>query len=66
MATEYKNILIRWFMESLGNDTLGFIIMKSEDWNRLEEKYGSKILNFYFEKIEIGKVIFEMSMEEVS
>lgn len=27
---------IRWFMESLGSDTLAFILLNNEEWKKLE------------------------------
>lgn len=56
---------IRWFMESLGGDTLAFTVLREGEWKVLKSSFGSKLLDYYFEPINIGKRMFDMSMGEV-
>ncbi len=56
---------IRWYLESLGNDTLGFVLMKSEEWNILEEKFTKSRLDYYFSPIGLESKMFELSIKEV-
>lgn len=54
---------IRWFMETLGDDTLGFAVMKLDWWNKLAEEFGDR-LDFYFAKIDSNSRMFELEMDE--
>lgn len=39
---------IRWFMESLGGDTLAFVLLSAEQWDELEQQFGKKKYSFIF------------------
>lgn len=56
---------IRWFIESLGSDTLGFVLMKSEEWRMLEDKFTKVRLDYYFSIIGLESKMFELSLKEV-
>ena len=56
---------IRLFSESLGDDTLAFTVLNSDEWKELENEFGKEKLEFFFTPVSQFKGIFNMSMEEV-
>lgn len=56
---------IRLFSESLGDDTLAFIVLNSDEWKELENEFGKEKLEFFFTPVSQFKGIFNMSMKEV-
>ena len=62
IAPKYQ---IRVFMESLGDDTLAFTVLNSDEWKELENEFGKEKLEFFFTPVSQFKGIFNMSMEEV-
>ena len=56
---------IRLFSESLGDDTLAFTVLNSDEWKDLENEFGKEKLEFFFIPVSQFKGIFNMSMEEV-
>ena len=56
---------IRLFSESLGDDTLAFTVLNSNEWKELENEFGKEKLEFFFTPVSQFKGIFNMSMEEV-
>ena len=56
---------IRLFSESLGDDTLAFTVLNSNEWKDLENKFGKEKLEFFFTPVSQFKGIFNMSMKEV-
>lgn len=56
---------IRWYMDSLGGDTLAFCIELTSQWEQLEQEFGAEKVTYYFAPIQIDSVMFEMSMDEV-
>ena len=56
---------IRWFIESLGNDTLCFVLLKSDEWEMLEEEFGKAKLNRYFTPIDFERKMFDLNIDEV-
>ena len=62
IAPKYQ---IRVFIESLGDDTLAFTVLNSDEWKELENSVGKEKLDFFFTPISQFKGIFNMSMEEV-
>ena len=56
---------IRVFMESIGDDTLAFTVLNSDEWKELENEFGKEKLEFFFTPVSQFKGIFNMSMEEV-
>ena len=63
IAPKYQ---IRVFMESLGDDTLAFTVLNSDEWKDLENEFGKEKLEFFFTPVSQFKGIFNMSMEEVT
>ncbi len=56
---------IRWYMDSLGSDTLAFCIGLTSKWKELEEELGKEKVTYYFEPVRSDSVMFEMDMNEV-
>ena len=56
---------IRLFSESLGDDTLAFTVLNSNEWKELENSIGKEKLDFFFTPVSQFKGIFNMSMKEV-
>lgn len=57
---------VRWFTESLGNDTLGFTVLSGAEWANLEDEFGADTVRYYFEPINLESNMFNLSMSEVS
>ena len=62
IAPKYQ---IRVFMESIGDDTLAFTVLNTDEWKNLENEFGKEKLEFFFTPVSQFKGIFNMSMEEV-
>ena len=56
---------VRWFTESLGNDTLGFTVLSGAEWANLEDEFGTDIVRYYFEPINLESNMFNLDMDEV-
>lgn len=56
---------IRWYMGSLGGDTLAFCILPTAQWNQLEQEFGAEKVAYYFAPIQIDSKMFEMGMDEM-
>ncbi|MHB9344052.1 glutathione reductase [Fusobacterium polymorphum] len=56
---------VRVFMESIGDDTLAFTVLNSDEWKELENEFGKEKLEFFFTPVSQYKGIFNMSMKEV-
>ena len=57
---------VRWFAESLGNDTLGFTVLSGAEWTNLEDEFGADTVRYYFEPINLESNMFNLDMSEVS
>ena len=55
---------IRLFIENLGSDTLGFVILDRASWERFEKEYNTDVSR-YFMPINKKSRIFELSLREV-
>lgn len=62
VAPKYQ---IRWYMDSLGSDTLAFCIGLTAKWEQLEQEFGTEKVVYYFTPIHKDTVMFEMDMNEV-
>ena len=60
------NYEVRWFTESLGNDTLGFTVLSGAEWAKLNDEFGADTVRYYFEPINLESNMFNLSMSEVS
>ncbi len=56
---------IRWYMDSLGSDTLAFCIGLTSEWKQLEEEFGAEKVGYYFAPIQKDIAMFEMDMNEI-
>ena len=56
---------VRWFTESLGNDTLGFTVLSGAEWANLEDEFGADTVRYYFEPINLESKMFNLDMDEV-
>ena len=57
---------VRWFVESLGNDTLGFTVLSGAEWAKLDDEFGADTVRYYFEPINLESNMFNLDMDEVS
>ena len=57
---------VRWFAESLGNDTLGFTVLSGAEWAKLNDEFGADTVRYYFEPINFESNMFNLDMDEVS
>lgn len=55
---------IRLFIENLGSDTLGFIILDMASWEKFEKQFNADVSR-YFMPINKKSRIFELSLREV-
>lgn len=56
---------VRWFAESLGNDTLGFTVLSGAEWAKLNDEFGVDAVRYYFEPIDLESNMFNLDMDEV-
>ena len=56
---------VRWYMDSLGSDTLAFCIGLTSQWEQLEQEFGSEKVAYYFVPIRADSTMFEMDMDEI-
>ena len=56
---------VRWFIESLGNDTLGFTVLSGTEWAKLNDEFGADVVRYYFEPIDFESDMFNLGMDEV-
>lgn len=56
---------VRWFAESLGNDTLGFTVLSGAEWANLEDEFGADTVRYYFEPINLESNKFNLGTDEV-
>ena len=56
---------VRWFAESLGNDTLGFTVLSGAEWAKLNDEFGADTVRYYFEPIDFESDMFNLGMDEV-
>ena len=61
IAPKYQ---IRLFSESLGDDTLAFTVLNSDEWKDLENEFGKEKLEFFFTPVSQLNGLFNMSMDE--
>ena len=56
---------VRWFVESLGDDTLGFTVLSGAEWAKLDDEFGADTVRYYFEPIDFESDMFNLGMDEV-
>ena len=57
---------VRWFAESLGDDTLGLTVLSGTEWSKLDDEFGADTVRYYFEPIDLESNMFNLDMDEVS
>ncbi len=57
---------IRWYMGSLGGDTLAFCIYPAHQWKQIEQEFGAEKVAYYFAPVQADSIMFEMDMNDVS
>ena len=56
---------IRWYMGSLGSDTLAFVVLSAPQWETLEREFGAEQVAYYFAPIDADSQMFEMDVDAV-
>ena len=56
---------IRFCIESLGNDTLAYVVLAKDLWEQLESEFSTEKVSYYFEKINLESKMFDMDFETV-
>lgn len=56
---------IRWYMDSLGSDTLGFCILPYAQWQQLEDEFGVDFVTYYFYPIKDNIDLFALDIDDV-
>ena len=54
---------IRFCLESLGNDTLAFVVLTKDLWKQLENEFDKEKVSYYFEEIIFKSKIFDMDVD---
>ena len=54
-----------WFKPSLGGDTLGFVVIENDGWEKLIAEFGEEKLKFYFSPVTEENEMFNLSMDQV-
>ena len=57
---------VRWFAESLGNDTRGFTVLSGAEWAKLDDEFVADTVRYYFEPINLESNMFNLDIDEVS
>ena len=50
-----------WFKPSLGGDTLSFVVIGNEDWEKLSAEFGEEKLKFYFSPVTEENAMFNLN-----
>ena len=56
---------IRFCIESLGNDTLAFVVLTKDLWKQLENEFDKEIVRYYFEEINFKSKMFDMDVDTI-
>ncbi|MCL2579763.1 MAG: glutathione reductase [Oscillospiraceae bacterium] len=56
---------VRFWMDSVGGDTLAFVPLSSVAWSHLEHEFGIENVRYHFAPIIKTSVMFEMSIDEM-
>ncbi|MGJ3510026.1 hypothetical protein [Enemella sp. A6] len=57
---------IRWFVDSVGDDSLGFAVLAAGDWARLRLQFGANRLNHFFAPVDHNSTMFDLESDEIS
>ena len=56
---------IRFCIESLGNDTLAFVVLTKDLWKQLENEFDKEKVSYYFEEINFKSKMFDMDVDTI-
>ena len=56
---------IRFCLESLGNDTLAFVVLTNDLWKQLENEFDKEKVSYYFEEINFKSKMFDMDVDTI-
>lgn len=56
---------IRLWMDSIGSDTLAFILLSSHDWSTLADEFGQEKILYHFPIMNEQSRMFQLSFDEV-
>ena len=56
---------IRFCLESLGNDTLAFVVLTKDLWKQLENEFDKEKVSYYFEEINFKSKMFDMDVDTI-
>ena len=56
---------LRWYADSLGSDTLGFVILPMADWAELDAEFTTEVMDHAFVPVVPGSRMFELGFDEV-
>ena len=56
---------IRFCLESLGNDTLAFVVLTKDFWKQLENEFDKEKVSYYFEEINFKSKMFDMDVDTI-
>lgn len=56
---------LRWYLPSLGSDTLGFCVLPTKEWEVLEKTYGGAQTKWYFSPVSEHRAMFDMDIDEI-
>lgn len=56
---------IRFCIESLGNDTLAFVVLTKDLWKQLENEFDKEKVSYYFEEINFKSKMFDMYVDTI-
>ena len=56
---------VRWYMGSLGSDTLAFVLLPASQWEQLKREFGAEQVAYYFAPIHADSQMFDMAEDEV-
>ena len=57
---------VRWFAESLGNDTLGFTVLSGAEWANLDDEFGADTVRYYLSQFDLESNMFNLDMVKFS
>ena len=56
---------IRFCLESLGNDTLAFVVLTKDLWKQLENEFDKEKVSYSFEEINFKSKMFDMDVDTI-
>ena len=63
LAPDYR---LRWYLGSLGSDTLAFCLLLDGQWRQLEEEFGAALVERYFLPVQADSKMFDLEADEAA